>query len=79
MVVTRTLLLWVRRFAALGVLPDGAKIPKDLLLALWGDTENTEEDAEDAINGLLGRTMLSSDYRRSDVYFNHPVIRAYAT
>lgn len=68
---------WVARYRALGVLPDGSRASRELLYAIWGDEEEDADDAYEAIKGLCRRAMLRVDYQ--GLYYNHPVIRAYAT
>ena len=69
---------WERRFRALGLFPDGSKIPRALMLAVWGDDDATRQQGLDALSGLVLRAMLRIELL-SSLYFNHPVIRAYAT
>lgn len=69
---------WVRRFRALGLFPDGAKLPGDLIRAVWDDDEANEARGTKALSGLLRRAMLRTEHS-SSLYFSHPVIRAYAT
>ncbi len=69
---------WERRFRALGLFPDGSKIPRDLILAVWGDGDATRQQGLDALSGLVLRAMLRVELL-SNLYYNHPVIRAYAT
>jgi len=69
---------WERRFRALGLFPDGSKIPRGLILAVWGDDDSTRSQGLNALSGLVRREMLGLELLSSH-YFNHPVIRAYAT
>jgi tetratricopeptide (TPR) repeat protein len=68
---------WVYRYRALGILPDGSKAPAELICRLWGDEGKKSKRFRAAQKGLRRRAMLRVD---SEGYFyNHPVIRAYAT
>lgn len=69
---------WVRRFRTFGLFPDGSNLPGDLVRSVWGDNDATERQDDKALSGLVRRAMLRIE-QASGLYFNHPVIRAYAT
>lgn len=69
---------WVRRFRVFGLFPDGSKLPGDLVRTVWGDDEASTRDGTKALSGLVRRAMLRIE-QSSGLYFNHPVVRAYAT
>jgi tetratricopeptide (TPR) repeat protein len=66
---------YLKRFAALGVFPDGALQNRDLISAVWGADDR--RDARRTLRALVNRALVNRD-SSSEFYFNHPILRAYA-
>jgi tetratricopeptide (TPR) repeat protein len=65
----------LKRFAALGIFPDGAYQNRDLIAAVWGAEDR--RDAKRTLRTLVNRALVNRDLH-TDFYFNHPILRAYA-
>ncbi len=65
----------LRRFAALGIFPDGAYQNRDLIAAVWGTADR--RDVRRTLRTLVNRALLNRDFN-TEFYFNHPILRAYA-
>ncbi len=66
---------YLKRFAALGIFPDGAYQNRDLIAAVWGADDR--RDARRTLRALVNRALLNRDFH-TEFYFNHPILRAYA-
>ncbi len=67
---------YVDQFCMLGVFPDGCTISIKLLMGLWEITD--EWKATESGNILMDRSLLRFN-DLTEKYYNHPVIRAFAT
>ncbi len=65
----------MKRFAALGIFPDGAHQNRDLIAAVWGAADR--RDVRRTLRVLVNRALLNRDFN-TEFYFNHPILRAYA-
>jgi len=66
----------VDHFCMLGVFPDGATTTDKLLMEVWEITDKRK--AKELMNILLSRAMLRVNVLTGE-YYNHPVIRSFAT
>jgi len=67
---------WAERFAALGVFPDGSRMTRDLIAAVWGDAKD-DDLTERALRGLFKLAMIKEE-PGNQIYRSHPLLRAFA-
>ncbi len=68
---------WAERFAALGVFPDGSRMPRELIAAVWGDKKEDDDLTENALLGLFNLAMIKEE-PGNQIYRSHPLLRAFA-
>lgn len=67
---------WVERFAALGVFPDGGRMNRELIGAMWGDAGGRDGRTGAALEGIYRLAMIESE--PGELYHSHPLLSAFA-